>query len=206
MQPVRDIFQTNAYFYINEENKHGCLIDPGAQASLLIQIAENHHWKIDDILLTHGHFDHTGAVDDLTKRLDIPFYIYKRGTEYLQNDELNLAQGHGRHINIDRKPCLLQNNDKLLLKNSGITFEILYTPGHSFDSVTYFDAKNKVAFVGDVLYNDGPGIWQFPGGNKKQLKKTINEQIEQLPQETKFLVGHTEPMNMSQINRSMLHF
>jgi len=206
MQPVRDVFQTNAYFYINEENNLGCLIDPGAQASLLIQIAQNHHWTIDDILLTHGHFDHSGAVDDLTKKLNIPFYIHTRGPEYLQNDELNLASGHNRHISIAQAPRLLQDGDKLHLEKSGISFDIIYTPGHSFDSITYFDAKNQVAFVGDVLYNDGPGIWQFPGGNKKQLRESIDNQIEQLPHETQLFVGHTKPMNMDQVHQSMLYF
>jgi len=206
LQPVRDVFQTNAYFYINETNNHGCLIDPGAQASLLMQIAQNHQWKIEAILLTHGHFDHSGAVDDLTKAWNIPFYIHTRGPEYLQDDELNLAQRHHRHINITRAPYLLQNGDKLQLEKSGINFDILYTPGHSFDSITYFDAKNQIAFVGDVLYNDGPGIWQFPGGDKQQLKESISQKIESLPNQTRFFVGHTGPMDMSQVNQSMISF
>ncbi|KRO00712.1 MBL fold metallo-hydrolase [Companilactobacillus kimchiensis] len=206
VQPVRDIFQTNAYFYINEENNHGCLIDPGEQSHLLNQIITAHQWTIDEILLTHGHFDHTGAVDDLTKSLDIPFYIHTRGVEYLQDDELNLSKRNQRHINITESPDLLQGGDKLTLKNTNLTFDIIYTPGHSFDSVTYFDRQNKIAFVGDVLYNDGPGIWQFPGGDRKQLKDTINQKIEALPNETQFFVGHTGPMNMQQVHQSMLQF
>ena len=206
MQPVRDIFQTNAYFYINEENDHGCLIDPGAQPQLLMQIAQNHGWKIDAILLTHGHFDHTGAVDTLTKALNIPFYIHVRGPEYLQNDELNLASQHGRHIQIDQKPHLLHDGDCLKLRQSGIVFNILYTPGHSFDSVTYLDAKNQLAFVGDVLYNDGPGIWQFPGRNEQTLKAVIREKIETLPTATHCLVGHTAPMTIKQVQQIVAHF
>lgn len=75
LQPVQNVFQTNAYFYINEVNHHGYLIDPGAQAALLLQVIQEHDWHIDAILLTHGHFDHTGAVDQLTKALHIPYYI-----------------------------------------------------------------------------------------------------------------------------------
>jgi len=206
VQPVSDVFQTNAYFYINEENNHGCLIDPGAQSHLLNQIITERQWKIDEILLTHGHFDHTGAVDDLTKSLNIPFYIHTRGVEYLQDDELNLSKRNQRHINITESPDLLQDGDKLTLKNINLTFDIIYTPGHSFDSVTYFDHQNKIAFVGDVLYNNGPGIWQFPGGNRKQLKKTINQKIETLPRETQFFVGHTGPMNMQQVHQESLCF
>lgn len=203
VQPVRDVFQTNAYFYINEKNNHGCLIDPGAQADLLLRIIKQHGWQIDAILLTHGHFDHTGAVDQLTKALEIPYYIHQRGPEYLQDDDLNLARRNHRRIVIEQHPRLLKDGNRLSLKEAGINFEAIYTPGHSFDSITYYDKENAVAFVGDVLYNDGPGIWQFPGGNKVKLMKTINEKLCPLPTEVQCFVGHTMPMQISQVRAVM---
>ncbi|MGM9891715.1 MBL fold metallo-hydrolase [Limosilactobacillus sp.] len=203
VQPVRDVFQTNAYFYINEKNNHGCLIDPGAQADLLLRIIKQHGWQIDAILLTHGHFDHTGAVDQLTKALKIPYYIHQRGPEYLQDDDLNLARRNHRRIVIEQHPRLLKDGDQLNLKEADINFAAIYTPGHSFDSITYYDKENAVAFVGDVLYNDGPGIWQFPGGNKAELMKTINEKLCPLPTEVQCFVGHTMPMQISQVRAVM---
>lgn len=203
VQPVQDVFQTNAYFYINERNNHGCLIDPGAQADLLLRIIKQHGWQIDAILLTHGHFDHTGAVDQLTKVLEIPYYIHQRGPEYLQDDDLNLARRNHRRIVIEQHPRLLKGGDQLNLKEAGINFEAIYTPGHSFDSITYYDKENAVAFVGDVLYNDGPGIWQFPGGNKVELMRTINEKLCPLPTAVQCFVGHTMPMQISQVRAVM---
>ncbi|MBB1079560.1 MBL fold metallo-hydrolase [Limosilactobacillus sp. STM2_1] len=203
VQPVRDVFQTNSYFYINEENQHGCLIDPGAQADVLLSSIEKHSFQIDAILLTHGHFDHTGAVDQLTKTLEIPYYIHQRGPEYLKNDDLNLAKQNNRHIQIDQAPRLLKDGDYLNLAEAGIDFKILYTPGHSFDSVTYYDEKNEISFVGDVLYNDGPGIWQFPGGNKEELMTTIKNKLCPMPTGMQCFVGHTMPMQISQVRHVM---
>lgn len=199
IQPVRDVFQTNAYFYINEKNNHGCLIDPGAQPELLLNLIEQHDWHIDAILLTHGHFDHTGAVDKLTKTLKIPYYIHQRGPEYLQNSRLNLAMQNHRDSQIIQDPRLLRDKDELILEKSKLNFNIIYTPGHSFDSVTYYDSINEVAFVGDVLYNDGLGIWKFPGGNKNELFDTIEKKLCTLPQDVQYFVGHTKPMNIGQV-------
>ena len=203
VQPVRDVFQTNAYFYINEQNLHGCLIDPGAQAEVLLSAIKERGFHIDAILLTHGHFDHTGAVDQLTKVLKIPYYIHQRGPEYLENDDLNLAKQNNRHIQIDQAPRLLKDDDHLNLEEAGIDFKVLYTPGHSFDSVTYYDEENKVAFVGDVLYNDGPGIWQFPGGNEEELMATIKEKLCPMPTGVQCFVGHKMPMQISQVRHVM---
>lgn len=203
VQPVRDVFQTNAYFYINEQNLHGCLIDPGAQAKVLLSAIKERGFHIDAILLTHGHFDHTGAVDQLTKALKIPYYIHQRGPEYLENDDLNLAKQNNRHIQIDQAPRLLKDDDHLNLEEAGIDFKVLYTPGHSFDSVTYYDEENKVAFVGDALYNDGPGIWQFPGGNEEELMATIKEKLCSMPTGVQCFVGHTMPMQISQVRHVM---
>ncbi|MBB1098766.1 MBL fold metallo-hydrolase [Limosilactobacillus sp. WF-MT5-A] len=204
IQPVRDVFQTNAYFYMNEKTGHGCLIDPGAQPELLLQIVRQRHWQIDAIILTHGHFDHTGAVDQLTKALKIPFYIHERGPEYLVDNELNLAHQNNRQIKIDQTPRLLKDNDHLSLAKVGVNFELLYAPGHSFDSVVYYDAQNGIAFVGDVLYNDGPGIWQFPGGNQTELIKSL-KRLSMLPDNTRCFVGHTRPMQISQVNYILQH-
>lgn len=203
VQPVRDVFQTNAYFYVDEASHHGFLIDPGAQADLLLQSIDQHGWQIDAILLTHGHFDHTGAVDQLTKALHIPYYIHQRGPEYLQDNDLNLARQNNRQINIKQPPRLLQDGDQLSLGESMTELKIIDTPGHSFDSVTYYDEKNRVAFVGDVLYNDGPGIWQFPGGNKAELLETIKEKLCPLPADVQCFVGHTMPMQISQVRHVM---
>lgn len=66
---VKDVFAVNCYFYIDDETRHGFLIDSGAQASRILQKIEENGWTIERILLTHGHFDHTGAVREIAQTL-----------------------------------------------------------------------------------------------------------------------------------------
>ena len=95
---VKDVLDVNAYFYISEKTNHGFLIDPGAEASTLIKEIQNNNWVIEKILLTHGHFDHIGAVDQLFNVLNIPYFIHVNGAEYLQNAGYNLSMYFGRDI------------------------------------------------------------------------------------------------------------
>ena len=92
------------------------------------------------------------------------------------------------------------------LEKCALTFDILATPGHSFDSVTYFDAQHQRAFVGDVLYDNGPGIWEFPGGDQAQLQASISQKLGPLPLTTRYLVGHTAPMSGQQVQRLITTF
>lgn len=207
-QAVIDVFLTNTYFYINEDNKHGIIIDPGAQADMLLDVIERNGFIIDGIFITHNHFDHIGAVDKLTKVLKIPFYMHKRGIEYIQDNNLNLSINYQRDIKIDQKPILLEDNEKIHMKNLDIVIDAIYTPGHSFDSMAYIDKENKIAFVGDILYNDNIGIYNFLGGNKFQEIQSINEKLCNLDDDVLCFAGHMEPKNVKFIREIMknIHF
>jgi len=83
--PVRGYFEVNSYFLIEEDTGHGFLIDPGAQGAALAQIIRSKVWTIEKILLTHGHFDHTGGIEAIRRELDIPVYIHENGADYLED-------------------------------------------------------------------------------------------------------------------------
>ena len=77
--PVKGYFEENCFFYIDDETKHGFIIDPGAQADELLEVIRKNGWTIEKILLTHGHFDHTGAVDELREPKHSGFCTQKVG-------------------------------------------------------------------------------------------------------------------------------
>lgn len=89
--PVTGVFTTNSYFLIDNETKHGFLIDPGAEANkLLIYIKEN-NLTIEKILITHSHFDHIGAVKEISEALNIPVYVHEEGKKYIHDTIWNLS-------------------------------------------------------------------------------------------------------------------
>ena len=79
---LTDFIETNAYFYVDEKTKRGFLIDPAAQADVLLQMIEENGLTIEKMLITHGHFDHIGAVQALHDKLNIPYVAHENGREY----------------------------------------------------------------------------------------------------------------------------
>ena len=191
--PLQDMIETNAYFYIDEISKHGFLIDPGAQPEILISLINKNKWIIEKILLTHSHFDHIGAVESLSKNLQIPYYIHQSGTEILKNPQLNLSIFTGKEIKLNNALYFNDNDEILLEANPQIKLQVLHTPGHTPDGVTFYDENNHVAFVGDTIFKDSIGATHFPGGDYETLINSIRHKILTLPDNTVLYSGHTQP-------------
>ena len=190
---VHGIFATNSYFYIDDENLHGFLIDPGAEAEKLLQIISEKNFVIEKILLTHGHFDHIGAVDDLQKNLKIPVCMQKNGGDYVKNPVWNLSAYFNLNMTLDNVTFLEDYSEINLNANKNFGLKIIPTPGHTTDSAIFYSAKDKIAFVGDTIFLGSVGRTDFPGGDEKILIKTLREKIFTLPSETILFSGHSEP-------------
>lgn len=82
--------------------------------------------------------------------------------------------------------------------------KVIHTPGHTPGSVIFYSADNKVAFVGDTLYEHGPGLTTLPGGNRRELEESIINRIFTLPDDTVLLSGHSSPITVGEEKRLML--
>lgn len=190
--PLCDILTTNAYFYIDENTNHGFLVDPAAEPDKLLKMIKENGWTIEKILITHGHFDHIGAVANLADILDIPYYIHIHGKEYLMDPQMNLSSFFEQNITLSQAKYL-QDGDEIPLSSApDIKLKVIHTPGHTSDSVVYYDLDNNVAFVGDTIFKDSEGRTDLPGGNYVQLRNSINKKILSLPDITVLYSGHTE--------------
>lgn len=204
--PVFGGIETNAYFYIDESSKHGFLIDPAAEPEKLMKIIKENNWVIEKMLITHGHFDHIGAVKILNENLNIPYYIYVSGKKYLEDPSWNLSSyfGHGISLN---KASFLQENDEITLDtNSQTKLKIIYTPGHTQDSVLFYDEQNHLAFVGDTIFKGSIGRTDFPGGSTSQLKSSIENKVFTLPENTILYSGHSEPTTVAAEKKNFKFF
>lgn len=191
--PVSDFIQTNAYFYIDEQTKHGFLIDPGAEAEKLLNIINKNSWIIEKILITHGHFDHIGGVEKIHQKLNIPYYAHKNGKTYLTDGSYNLSAFFMNEIKLNNAQYLDEGQDIILEANPSVKLRVIYTPGHTQDAVIYYDADNKTAFVGDTIFKNSVGRTDIPGGNERQLYQSIREKIFTLPDDTVLYSGHSAP-------------
>ncbi|MBD5307796.1 MAG: MBL fold metallo-hydrolase [Paramuribaculum sp.] len=201
---VEGVFTENTYFYIDNHTRTGFLIDPGAQAGLIYDTIRSNDWKIEKILLTHGHFDHIGAAELLREKLVAPIYIYPSDAKYLTDPYLNLSGNSGQPIRVAHYEELTDGEIIRLKANSGFYLKVIHTPGHTPGSVTYYSPEERVAFVGDTLYQHGPGLTNFPGGNRVELENSIINKILTLPADTVLLSGHSSPITVEQERRMLL--
>lgn len=190
---VMKYIPTNAYFYIDNETKHGFLIDPGAQAGKLFEMIREKGFIIERILLTHGHFDHIGAVEELRKALNIPVCMQANGRAYVENPVWNLSAQTEAPITLPDVTYLADYSTVSLAASSACDLTIIPVPGHTTDGAMYYTAKDGVAFVGDSIFEGSYGRTDMYGGDEATLLQSIRETILTLPDETILLSGHSGP-------------
>jgi hydroxyacylglutathione hydrolase len=183
------VLQTNCY--IVENDNGSCLIfDPGSEGKKLIKWLNKRSLKPIAILLTHAHFDHIGAVDEVREHFQIPVYLHEEEELWLGDPKLN-----GSKFYMTQNPIKIKPADFILKKEEAkkldlFEFFIFETPGHSPGSVSYYFKMDGFVVSGDALFKSSIGRTDLPGGNQSQLLKSIHEKLLFLPEETVVLPGH----------------
>ncbi len=187
--------QENTYFVIDEDTKKGIIIDPGAEASRILAKIEENKWEIGLILITHGHYDHIGAAEELREVLGCNIVAHKGAKEYLENPEINLSTmfgGQKVQFSADHYIAEDESNYDDLVKDlpDTLSFKVFYAPGHTSDSIVFYFEHDKAAFVGDVIFKESIGRTDLHGGNGPTLLASIKTQVFSLPEETVLYPGH----------------
>ncbi len=182
------IMQTNCY--IAEQDRACLIIDPGSEGTKLISWINENKLKPIAILLTHAHFDHIGAVDEVRERFNIPVYVHEKEKEWLPNPMLNGSEQFRMARPVQAKPaeCYFMKEEKCKLDS--FEFMVLETPGHSPGSVSYYFEREKAVVSGDALFSGSIGRTDLLGGNHSQLINSIHAKLLVLPEETVVMPGH----------------
>ena len=191
--PVTGVFTTNAYFYVDDATQHCFLIDPGAESDKLLSIVRDRGLTVEKILLTHGHFDHFGAAQEIQQMLSVPICMHENGPAYTESPRWNLSESCGMPMVLDDVTYLPDGSRISLLAKPEFYLEMRYVPGHTTDGVFYYSSEEEAAFVGDSIFKNSFGLTHFYGGDKRTLMHSVVNRILTLPGNTVLLSGHTEP-------------
>ena len=187
--PVTGVFETNCYFHIDDMTSHGFLVDPGAEAGRLLSLIAEKSWHIEAILLTHGHFDHTGAVKTISDELGIPYFIHASGDNLLKDAWLNLSAQCECPQTLDGARHLQDGDVLRLAASQDVSLRVLHVPGHTPDSIALHDQATGIAYVGDTIFRGSLGTDRYPTGNRRDLLQSARR-ILSLPANTALLPGH----------------
>ena len=159
-------------YLVSSKSKNAAMIDPAGNADYIMSTLEKNNLTLKMILLTHGHFDHTGAVSDLVSQTGAKVYIHKNDECMLDDTNRNVAYlAPGFVYKPFSADVLLSDGDKISLDE--IEFRVMLTPGHTAGSVMYF-AENCI-FSGDTIFEGSVGRTDFYSGDftaqRESLKK-----------------------------------
>ncbi len=182
-------FEQNCSLLICETTQQAAVIDPGGDIDRILAAAEESGAKIEKILVTHGHVDHVGATAALAKQLDLPIEGPQREDKFwideLPQQSRQFGFGESESFEPDR---WLEEGDTVQVGKE--TLQVFHTPGHTPGHVVFYHPENRLAIVGDVLFQGSIGRTDFPRGNYQDLIHSIREKLFPLGDDVEFLPGH----------------
>ena len=176
--------ETNCYVVSNEETLDCVVIDPGDESNRILDYLEDNHLKCEAIFLTHGHYDHTGAVEAVMEETGAPVYICPRDDAHTTCDRhysYMLPEG-GRYY-----------DDGDVLRFAGLSFQILAVPGHTAGGVAI--VCEDALFTGDTLFRGSCGRTDLPGGDMEEEFRSLKRLCD-LPGDYEVYPGHMDSSSL----------
>lgn len=172
-------------FILFDENKDAFVVDPGGSSENIIEAIEKNGLNIKYILLTHGHFDHVGAVAALVKKYKAPVYMSKDDRAFLESPKEVRASSFGMQIEAADVDVFVKEGDKIPFSEG--TIKVIETPGHTLGSVCYL--FENYLFAGDTLFNGSIGRTDFPESDHSLMIESLKK-LKKLDDEIYVLSGH----------------
>ena len=180
--------QENCFLVRRQGSDRAVLVDPGEEAPRLLAAIEDAGVTLAAILLTHTHFDHVGAVAPVARATGAPVYCPVLEVPVLKDIMAFVPwPGFGPYESWDPEHTVAGGET---LELAGMTFDVVFTPGHSPGHVTYAVRGEGALFSGDVLFEGSVGRIDLPGGDGPTLMRSIATLLERFDDDTVVHPGH----------------
>jgi hydroxyacylglutathione hydrolase len=165
------------------------IVDPGGDVERIMGAVEQMGASVEKVILTHAHLDHCAASDVLRQQLDVPIEGPHKGDAFWLEKLPEWCQMSGF------PPADPFTPDRWLVDGDTVTvgeqeLQVVHCPGHTPGHVVFYYGPQKVAWVGDVLFQGSIGRTDFPMGDHDQLIASIREKLFPLGDDITFIPGH----------------
>jgi hydroxyacylglutathione hydrolase len=182
------MLQCNCSVFGDEQTREAIVVDPGDEIASILEIVARHGLTVKAIVITHAHIDHIGGAQKLKQATGAPVYMNQNDAELqkmldVQATWLGMKTPEAVVIDSDAK-------DGGVLTIGATEFHVLHTPGHTQGSVSLWIPSESKLVAGDTLFRDSIGRTDLPGGDGRQILRSIHDKLLPLPEETIVIPGH----------------
>lgn len=181
------VFQENCFIAGCEKTREALVVDPGADADVILRVLNDEKLTAKLIAVTHPHIDHIGAVQAVRQATGAPVAMHRDAFAQVGDQAAAARYMVGSPIDPPTEPeTFLEDGDELEIGE--LRFQVLYCPGHTEGHLCFHG--EGVVFTGDTLFQSGIGRFDLPGGDGRLLLRSIRDKLLVLPEETVVLPGH----------------
>jgi len=182
------MLQCNCSVFGDEESREAIVIDPGDNIDQILAVLAKHGLKVKAIVITHAHIDHIGGAAKLKSATGAPVHMNASDRELY--DGLD-AQAAWLQMKTPEKTSIdMEARDGDTLRLGDAVFHVLHTPGHTQGSISLWIPEENKLIAGDTLFRDSIGRTDLPGGDGRQILRSIHDKLLTLPDEAVVVPGH----------------
>ena len=178
-------------YIVSSESGSAVVIDPGDEAGLILSAIKNLSVDVKYILLTHGHFDHISAAEEVRKQTGAKIAATSETADMTLDPVLNLAKEYAKASTSFSCDIVLADGDEIILDE--LTFKMISTPGHSLGGACFI--VNNIIFSGDTVFRRSIGRTDFAGGSQAELMASLAK-LARLEGDYTIYPGHGEETSL----------
>ena len=178
--------ETNCYLLHDRASDFSAVVDPAEEGDFLVSHLEEQNRHCDLIVLTHGHYDHIGALAPLAEATGAVVAIHAGDKPMLQSADANFSRFMGEETVYEGPIHELTDGEVVTVGQSSL--RVLHTPGHTPGGICLL--AEDFVITGDTLFQMGVGRTDFPGGSTATLMRSIATQLMVLPDDLPAFPGH----------------